>query len=69
MLKSDTIEAIREFNPTAKPEFLVEFSADDLTDYLNKLQGLETSGGLRTSVCENVQAESRANAATDLRGY
>ncbi len=69
MLKSDTIEAIKEFNPTAKPEFLVEFSAGDLTDYLNKLQGLEADGGLRTSVCGDVQADSKANTATNARRY
>ena len=37
MSKSDTIEAIVNLNPTAKPEFLAEFSNDDLHQYLHRL--------------------------------
>ena len=38
MPKCDTIEAIRRLNPTATPEFLVEFTNDELADYLGRLQ-------------------------------
>lgn len=37
MPKSDTIEAILSLNPTAKPDFLAEFSNEDLHDYLHRL--------------------------------
>ena len=37
MPKSDTIEAIQRLNPTASPEFLAGFSADDLARYLDRL--------------------------------
>lgn len=37
MTKTDTIEAIKQLNPTATPEFLSEFSADELTSYLQRL--------------------------------
>ncbi len=37
MTKSDTIDAIRHLNPTADPQFLAEFSGDDLTCYLDRL--------------------------------
>lgn len=37
MSKSDTIEAIVNLNPTAKPDFLADFSNDDLHRYLHRL--------------------------------
>ena len=37
MTKTDTIDAIKQLNPTATPEFLSEFSADELTSYLRRL--------------------------------
>lgn len=37
MPKSDTIEAILSLNPSAKPDFLAEFSNADLHDYLHRL--------------------------------
>ena len=37
MTKSDTIDAIRHLNPTADPQFLAEFSGDDLVRYLDRL--------------------------------
>lgn len=37
MTKTDTIEAIKQLNPTATPEFLSDFSADELTSYLQRL--------------------------------
>jgi len=40
MPKSDTIAAILRLNPTADPEFLVEFSNAELIDYLRRLEGL-----------------------------
>ena len=39
MPKRDTIDAIREFNTTASPDFLAEFSNDDLARYLDRLVG------------------------------
>lgn len=38
MPKDDTIDAIMKLNPSAKPDFLVEFSASELKDYLDQLQ-------------------------------
>lgn len=38
MPKCDTIDAIRRLNPTATPEFLVEFSNDELAQYLDRLE-------------------------------
>lgn len=38
MSKSDMIDAIRKLNPTARTDFLAEFSPHDLDDYLRKLQ-------------------------------
>lgn len=35
--KSETIDAIRRLNGTASPEFLAEFSSDDLASYLERL--------------------------------
>ena len=40
MTKHDTMEAIMRLNPTARPEFLAEFAADELRDYLRQLEGL-----------------------------
>jgi hypothetical protein len=40
MTKSDTMEAIMRLNPTARPEFLVEFAANELRDYLRQLEDL-----------------------------
>jgi hypothetical protein len=37
--KSDTIDAIRRLNPTAKPDFLAEFSNNELAEYLGRLAG------------------------------
>ena len=37
MPKSDTIDAILSLNPTAKPDFLAEFSNEDLHEYLQRL--------------------------------
>ena len=37
--KSDTIDAIRRLNPTAKPDFLAEFSNNELAEYLDRLTG------------------------------
>ena len=39
MPKSDTIDAIRRLNPTAKPGFLAEFSNNELAEYLDRLTG------------------------------
>ena len=39
MPKRDTIDAIREFNTTASPDFLAGFSNDDLGRYLDRLVG------------------------------
>jgi len=39
MPKSDTIEAILKLNPTAEPQFLAEFSNEELLAYLDRLTG------------------------------
>lgn len=41
MTKSDTIEAIQRLNPTVRPDFLAEFSTDELVRYLDRLSGTE----------------------------
>ena len=35
--KSDTIAAIKKLNPTAEPDFLAEFTNDELSEYLQRL--------------------------------
>ena len=37
MPKRDTIDAITRLNPTANPEFLSEFSGEELDQYLGRL--------------------------------
>jgi len=37
MPKCDTIAAITKLNPSAGPEFLAEFSQDELAEYLRRL--------------------------------
>ncbi len=37
MTKTHTIDAIRSLNPTATPEFLADFSQDELAQYLDRL--------------------------------
>jgi hypothetical protein len=37
MPKSDTIAAITKLNPTADPDFLAEFTNDELSEYLRRL--------------------------------
>jgi len=40
MDKSELIESIREINKTARPEFLAEFSEEELNTYLEHLAEL-----------------------------
>ena len=47
MPKRDTIDAIREFNTTASPDFLAEFSNDDLGRYLDRLVGARRQRPIR----------------------
>lgn len=41
MTKRELIDAIRELNSTAQPEFLASFEEDDLRDYLQQLREVE----------------------------
>ena len=41
MTKRDAIDRIMRRNPSAKPEFLAEFSDQDLHDYLDQLESLD----------------------------
>jgi hypothetical protein len=41
MKKTELIESIREINRSAKPEFLAEFSEEDLRAYLQHLMTLD----------------------------
>lgn len=41
MTKSDAIEAILRFNPSASAEFLDGFSTEELAEYLDRLTGAE----------------------------
>ncbi len=43
MSKNDTLSAIMELNETARPDFLVEFSNDELARYLDRLLELPGS--------------------------
>lgn len=36
--KSETIDAIQRFNPSAEPSFLADFSSEELTRYLERLR-------------------------------
>ncbi len=54
MPKSDTIDAILNINPTAAPEFLSEFSNDDLHEYLRRL----TSVSVRCRVDRAVESSA-----------
>jgi hypothetical protein len=44
MDKQELIESIREINKTARPEFLAEFSEEDLNTYLEHLAQLDLRG-------------------------
>jgi hypothetical protein len=41
MCKQELIDAICEINKSAKPEFLADFSEEDLRSYLDHLMGLD----------------------------
>ena len=41
MTKRELIDRIRRLNPTARPDFLADFSEDDLQDYLHQLLEIE----------------------------
>jgi hypothetical protein len=41
MSKRELIDCIREINKGAKPEFLADFSREDLNDYLENLMDLD----------------------------
>lgn len=41
MDKKELIDCIREINKSAKPEFLAQFSEEDLTAYLKHLMELD----------------------------
>lgn len=43
MTKRETIDRIVAHNPSARPEFLAEFTPDELRDYLRQLESLEDS--------------------------
>ena len=43
MTKRETIDRIVVHNPSARPEFLAEFTPDELRDYLRQLESLEDS--------------------------
>lgn len=40
MTKREIIDRIMEINPSAKPEFLAEFSRESLAEYLENLSGV-----------------------------
>jgi len=46
MTKRDTIDAITRLNPTANPEFLAEFSGEELDRYLDRLSNRPTDDPL-----------------------
>lgn len=55
--KSDTLTAIMELNPTATPEFLAQFTNDELARYLRRLQD-----------ARGFDPGQRPHSATDARG-
>ncbi len=56
--RSDTINAIRRLNTTASPEFLAEFSDDQLARYLKRL---DTTSRVRP-LCWDDDASARDEA-------
>ena len=60
MSKSDTIEAIVNLNPTAKPEFLAEFSNDDLHQYLHRLAFLPHTADEEADTTGTIEIGDRA---------
>jgi hypothetical protein len=52
MTKSETIQAICRLNHTAEPEFLSEFTPDELTRYLQRLSDRPLAGAMLTSRSE-----------------
>jgi len=44
MTKREMIDRIQKLNTTAQPEFLAEFSEDDLLAYLHQLNELKHDG-------------------------
>ncbi len=44
MCKTELIDAIRRINTSARPDFLAEFSLDELDEYLHKLASVRESG-------------------------
>jgi hypothetical protein len=59
MPKRDTIDAIREFNATASPDFLAEFSNDDLGRYLDRLVGARRQRPIRDAA-DRVELETES---------
>ncbi len=62
MSKRETIERILARNPSARPEFLAEFSLDDLSDYLRQLESVSAAP---SAACPSADrpAAARSSAA------
>ena len=65
MSKRETIERIIARNPSARPEFLAEFSLDDLGAYLRQLESLQSDPRSRAAgsvpVCSAGRPPVQAN--------
>jgi hypothetical protein len=55
MCKTDLIDAICRMNPSARPDFLAEFSLGDLDEYRHKLESLREEGLLTLEAEEELQ--------------
>jgi hypothetical protein len=58
MPKRQLIEAIREFNPTAQPQFLAQFEEAELQEYLDHL---------RSAMERKIQIKSWVRKVGELR--
>ena len=65
--RSDTINAIRRLNTTASPEFLAEFSDDQLASYLGRLDTTSTERPLCWDEDASARDEARSNSSAKAR--
>ncbi len=63
MPKSDTITAITKLNPSADPEFLAQFSSEELTEYLHRLTKVRGVSASADSLLRSLRSVVSAEAA------
>ena len=65
--RSDTINAIRRLNTTASPEFLAEFSDNQLARYLGRLDTASRARPLCWDDGASAREEARSNGSAKAR--